>query len=111
MIFKTNERNRQKISENTMEKMRAIIVSATNSTQIDVFEEAMQESENLLSPILNSPKLKDKYFPDYPYSIKSLGAWGGDFFMATFRKENEARNYFAKKGYSILFNYKEIIKK
>ena len=101
----------QKTSEDTVEKMRAIIVSAAKATQIDVFEEAMEESENLLSVVLNSSTIKEKYFSDYPFSIKSLGAWGGDFFMATFRKENEARNYFVEKGYSVLFNYNEIIKK
>ena len=99
------------ISENQLEKMRAIIVSAAKATQIDAFEEAMEESENLLSPLLNSTTIKDKYFSDYPFCIKSLGAWGGDFFMATFRKENEARSYFAEKGYSVLFNYNEIIKR
>lgn len=100
-----------KISTDKVEKMRSIIISAAKATQIEVFEDAMEESENLLSPILNSPTIKEKYFSDYPFSIKSLGAWGGDFFMATFRKENEARIYFAEKGYSVLFNYSEIIKK
>ncbi|MEO8823605.1 MAG: GYDIA family GHMP kinase [Ginsengibacter sp.] len=100
-----------KISTDKVEKMKSIIILAAKATQIDVFEDATEESENLLSPILNSPTLKEKYFADYPFAIKSLGAWGGDFFMATFRKENDARSYFAGKGYSVLFNYNEIIKK
>jgi mevalonate kinase len=101
----------QKVSAGAVEKMRAIIVSASKATQVDAFEEAMEESENLLSGILDLPAIKEKYFPDYPFAVKSLGAWGGDFFMATFRKEHEARNYFAEKGYSVLFSYNEIIKK
>lgn len=101
----------QKIPAHTVDKMRAIIISAAKSTQIDAFEEAMEASEKLISPILNSPPIKEKYFKDYPFAIKSLGAWGGDFFMVAFRKENEARNYFEKKGHTVIFNYNEIIKK
>jgi len=101
----------QTISADDVEKMRRIIVAAANATQIDVFEEAMEESEKLLSRILKLKPVKEIFFPDYPYAIKSLGAWGGDFFMASFRKEVEARKYFEEKGYSILFNYNELIKK
>jgi mevalonate kinase len=101
----------QTISPEDVEKMRRIIIAAANATQIDVFEEAMEESEKLLSPILKLKPLKEIFFPDYPYAIKSLGAWGGDFFMAGFRKEVEARKYFEEKGYTILFNYNELIKK
>jgi len=101
----------QTISADDVEKMRRIIVAAANATQIDVFEEAMEESEKLLSRILKLKPVKEIFFPDYPYAIKSLGAWGGDFFMATFRKEVEARKYFEEKGYTTLFNYNELIKK
>ena len=29
--------------------------------------------------ILEQETVKEKLFPMYPHSIKSLGAWGGDF--------------------------------
>jgi mevalonate kinase len=101
----------QTVSDNDIEKMKSIIIAAANATQVDVFEEAMEESEKLLSRILKLEPVKELFFPDYPYAIKSLGAWGGDFFMASFRKEVEARKYFEGKGYTILFNYDELIKK
>ena len=103
--------NSQNVSTEQVEKMREIIVSTAKSTQIDTFENAMDESEKLLSPILGLPTIKEEKFPDYPFAIKSLGAWGGDFFMAVYRKETEARNYFLEKGYSVMFNYNELIKK
>ncbi|MEO9146404.1 MAG: GYDIA family GHMP kinase [Ginsengibacter sp.] len=103
--------NSLKISAEQVEQMRTIIVAAAKSTQIDTFENTMEESEKLLSGILKLPTIKEQKFPDYPFAIKSLGAWGGDFFMAVYRKENDARNYFMEKGYSVLFNYNELIKK
>ena len=38
--------------------------------------------------------------------IKSLGAWGGDFVLAT-RKN---KNYFIEKGFDTILSYSEIIK-
>jgi mevalonate kinase len=99
------------VSDDDIEKMKRIIIAAANATQVDVFEEAMEESEKLLSHILKLKPVKKIFFADYGFAIKSLGAWGGDFFMASFRKEVEARKYFQERGYSTLFNYNELIKK
>lgn len=98
------------VSAADVAKMTQIILSAAKATQIDVFENCIAESEELLSAILNLTPIKEK-FQDYPYFLKSLGAWGGDFFMATYRKENEARNYFSERGYPVQFTYNELIKK
>ena len=53
------------------------------------------------------PPVKKRLFPDYPGSIKSLGAWGGDFILAT-GTESE-REYFKEKGYTTLRSYRELI--
>lgn len=102
--------NSLEIAPDLVKKMKDIILTATRSTQIDVFENCILESEQLLSEILGLPTIKESKFANYPFFIKSLGAWGGDFFMATYRKEKEARDYFSNLGYSIQFNYAELIK-
>jgi mevalonate kinase len=98
------------ISSEQIELMNKIVLSAIKSTQIEAFEDEIIKSEALLSEILKTPTIKEEKFSDYPYQIKSLGAWGGDFFMATYRKESEAREYFRDLGFSVQFNYKSIIK-
>jgi mevalonate kinase len=98
------------ISSEQTELMNKIILSATKSTQIEAFEDEIIKSEALLSEILNTPSIKEAKFSDYPYQVKSLGAWGGDFFLATFRKGDEAREYFRNKGFAVQFNYNEVIK-
>lgn len=100
-----------KIEKSQIEMMTNIVLLAAEATKIERFENAMEESEALLGKILNAPLIKNKYFSDYPFEIKSLGAWGGDFFMASFRDEKEAKNYFQEKGFHTQFNYKELIKK
>ena len=103
--------NSIKIFDEQVKKMNSIVLSAIKATQIEDFENCIFESEKILSEILKMLPIKESQFKNYPYYIKSLGAWGGDFFMATFRKENEARDYFANAGFPIQFNFNELIKK
>jgi mevalonate kinase len=98
------------INSESIEIMNRIVEKAVSATHIEVLESLMTDSEELLSGILNLPTIQESKFSDYPYKVKSLGAWGGDFFMATFRDEKVARDYFLKNGYTTQFNYREFIK-
>ena len=49
-------------------------------------------------------------FPDFPGKIKSLGAWGGDFFMALSQQPSDfVRNYFSIKGYDKVFLWEDFV--
>ena len=91
-------------------EMNEIISKSIATDSLEEFEALVDRSEDLLSPILGRQKLKAHIFADYNYSLKSLGAWGGDFILATFRNEDEARNYFRTKGFTTMFNYYELVK-
>lgn len=73
------------------------------------FENIILYHEKLISNFLKIPTIKEKYFPDYTGVIKSLGAWGGDFILVTFRKE--MKNYFLNKGINIIIPFNDIILK
>lgn len=98
------------ISNEQIEVMRKIVGAATQCNTIETWEELINSSEDLLSEVLKKEKVKDLQFPDYPYAVKSLGAWGGDFVMATCRNREEAKAYFQKKNKQTMFLYKELIK-
>ncbi len=95
---------------NQIAEMNHIIEKVLSCEEIRDFEEQMNRSELLLSTILNMRPVKLLNFSDYPYSVKSLGAWGGDFIMATFRDETKARNYFSERGMHPIFNYQQLIR-
>lgn len=99
------------VKKQMIDNMNQIIQKAIHANTIEAFENEMKASEELLSQVLDLDKIKQRLFSDYPYEIKSLGAWGGDFFMASYRNENEAKTYFSQKGFPIQFTFKEIIKK
>ena len=70
------------------------------------WEAAMNEHEYLISAILEQETIKEKLFPMYPNSIKSLGAWGGDFIMVTGALND--MNYFIHKGYNTIIQWKDM---
>lgn len=99
------------LSGNAIEKKNKIVEQAAKATDIETFERCMTESEKQLSEILERPTIKSEKFNDYPFAIKSLGAWGGDFFMATYRDEEVARKYFNDKEFQVHFRYNQLIKR
>jgi mitochondrial fission protein ELM1 len=69
----------------------------------------MDEHEALMSRLLQRPSLKEERYKDYWGSLKSLGAWGGDFFMATSeRTPEETRAYFQAKGHSVILSFQDL---
>lgn len=90
--------------------MSEIVEKALACEKIEDFEAVMNESEVFLAELLELTPVREALFPDYEYAVKSLGAWGGDFVMATFREETEARKYFNSKGLDVQYNFKELLK-
>ena len=71
------------------------------------FEALLVEHEQIISSIIKLQTVKEKLFPDYFGEIKSLGAWGGDFVLATGNQETP--NYFKNKGFETILTYSEMI--
>lgn len=75
------------------------------------FQNLMEEHESLISKVIQTPKVKDQLFADFDGTIKSLGAWGGDFILvASAIPDDVVKNYFKQKGFTTVFKYNEIIK-
>ena len=90
-----------------IEKISNITQQMIKCDNLAEFDLLINIHENLISKALNLPKVKTKLFPDFDGSIKSLGAWGGDFVMVT--SKNDPRDYFNKKGFKVVIPYNEMI--
>ncbi|MCH2043218.1 MAG: GYDIA family GHMP kinase [Saprospiraceae bacterium] len=78
---------------------------------LEEFEALMEEHEELVQSIVQQPRAKENYFSDYWGEIKSLGAWGGDFVLATSnRSVEDTKAYFEERGYKTVLSYDELIK-
>ncbi len=75
------------------------------------FEKLIDEHETILSGILKMKKLKELRFSDFNGSVKSLGAWGGDFAMITWQEPKEDLiKYLKTKKIDVVFTFDELIK-
>ena len=72
------------------------------------FNKLIREHENIISKLISKEKIKDKLFNDFNGEIKSLGAWGGDFILAS-SNESETKKYFKNKGFNFIFEFDEVI--
>ena len=74
----------------------------------DGFQQLITEHESLIAAQVEMPTVKEKRFADYPFAIKSLGAWGGDFILAC--GDENTPKYFKDKGFDTVLSYAELIK-
>jgi len=74
------------------------------------FEQVIREHEMLISSVLGVAGIRQTLFSDLPGEVKSLGAWGGDFCMLTWRDDPELLTaYLKSKGLETWFNYNDIV--
>lgn len=79
---------------------------ALNAQILEEFEDIIWEHEGLLAEVLNLPTVRERFFRDYWGTVKSLGAWGGDFILATSaRSAEETRTYFNDRGFQVFMPY------
>lgn len=94
--------------EKIIEKINAISNIVINSNNVITFSEALNLHEIIMSHVLEMQTVKEAFFPDFAGTIKSLGAWGGDFILAV--SEENPTPYFTTRGYEIVVPYKDMIK-
>ncbi len=78
-----------------------------NCTQISDFNHLLAEHEKIIASIIQLNPIQDQLFSDYFGQIKSLGAWGGDFVLATGNKDTP--RYFKNKGFDTVISYLDMI--
>ncbi len=101
--YRENKEDRQalvvKISDLTKQLLK--------STFLTDFENILKEHENIIASVIQQNTIQKELFSDYFGQTKSLGAWGGDFILATGNEKTPA--YFNKKGFNKVISYQEMI--
>lgn len=96
-------------SNNDIQTVTALSEEWIKCNQLSQLEKVILEHENLMSTVLKINSVKNTLFLDYPYQIKSLGAWGGDFILVTSPDYDFVKQYFSQKNLTTIFRYQEII--
>ena len=67
----------------------------------------MKEHEQIVSNTIQLKPIQKLLFSDYFGQTKSLGAWGGDFILAT--GNEDSLKYFNQKGFQTVIKYQDLI--
>lgn len=90
-----------------IQRISEISEAFTTAKNLQEFEQFIVEHEQIISSIVQLTPVKEQYFSDYFGAIKSLGAWGGDFVLATGNETTP--NYFKSRGYQTVIPYDEMV--
>ncbi len=93
-----------------IEKVSALTKEIASANNLEDLSQLINEHEKIISSIIKSKAVREDFFNDFNGSIKSLGAWGGDFLMAISEKGPEyIKEYFSKKSMYPVFAFNEIV--
>ncbi len=107
----TTYRNRNSIpDQNIINAADLLTERMLQAATLSEFEQIMAEHELLVSKLLGIPGIRQAMFGDLPGEVKSLGAWGGDFCMLTWRGDAKLLpSYLKSKGLETWFNFHDIV--
>lgn len=88
-------------------EINAITNDMLSCTSLETFQFLMQSHESIIAEITGQKAIQSAVFNDFNGSIKSLGAWGGDFVLVA--SEESPKTYFKKKGYDTIIGYQDMI--
>ncbi|MDW5287932.1 GYDIA family GHMP kinase [Formosa sp. PL04] len=101
--YKANTSNKSE----AIKAVNNITTTLLSCAELNAYNSLIEAHETIIADIVQLQKVKDSLFPEFSGSIKSLGAWGGDFIMVS-SLENPTE-YFKHKGYHTILPYKDMI--
>ncbi|NOU61084.1 GYDIA family GHMP kinase [Marinifilum caeruleilacunae] len=102
--------NGNPVTKTQVESISLLSKKLLQSENAFEFDALISEHERFISEVLNCDPIKSERFSDFKGSIKSLGAWGGDFILVRSDDgKREVHRYFYEKGLSTIFSWDEII--
>jgi len=88
----------------------ALTQGMLKSRQLSEFRMFMEEHEARLSELIGMERVAQTRFPGLQGSVKSLGAWGGDFVMVATEQDPKALyNYLDEIGFRTRFRYMDLV--
>lgn len=101
-----------KPSDQLIHEVSALSDAFASCTNQNKFNELILLHENRIGDLIGKTPVKQEYFEDFEGEIKSLGAWGGDFYLiSTTLPFSMVKKYFENKGLSTLLRWNDWILK
>ena len=102
--------NKFKKKPEVIERISAISEEMASIQRFESFCQLLEEHEKLIGDTIGEMPVKEKHFSDFPGTLKSLGAWGGDFLLAASREKKEnIEAYFHSRKLDTVIPFKELV--
>lgn len=95
------------VDTEVINKMNTITNAMISCESLSEFEKLIITHEEIISNLIKQKTIKSRLFKDFNGSIKSLGAWGGDFVLVT--SKTNPTDYFNDKGFDTVIPYTEMV--
>lgn len=109
-ISRESIKDKTNFSLSQLNRITDISKSITQVTSLLEFEILLNDHEEIIAQATGKTPIKRDLFPSYNGTIKSLGAWGGDFILVT-GESGYIEKFFKSKGYNSIFKYSDLILK
>jgi len=87
--------------------INTITKNIIDCSNIEDFNQLIDLHETIIGSIIKHPTVKESLFKDFNGSIKSLGAWGGDFILVS--SFDNPSTYFKEKGYPAIIPFRDMV--
>lgn len=102
------KRSYEKNTKLLVNEISKVTLKMLQTRSLKTFEMLLDKHETIIGNFIGLTPVKSNLFSDFKGSIKSLGAWGGDFILAT-GNESYVTNYFNQLGYQTILSYQHMI--
>jgi mevalonate kinase len=119
LVYQNQKQNSQKAVQNfakirvvqtVIDIISNITLKMASTGSFEEFMTLMDNHEHILAEVLQQVPIQLQRFPDFEGSIKSMGAWGGDFLLAASEKSREyVMEYFKIKGFETVLGWDEMV--
>ena len=100
------------VSEQLIVEMSVLSEAFSVCQEQKEFNLLIRQHEKLIGNLIGQMPVKEQYFADFNGEIKSLGAWGGDFYLVSTEQPFAAvKKYFENKGLTTVFRLDDLILK
>jgi mevalonate kinase len=99
-----------RVPQQIIETISEITLKMASTNSFKEFMELMKKHENILAEAIQQTPVQQVNFPEFEGSIKSMGAWGGDFLLAaTEKRRKSVMEYFKIKGFETVLGWDEMV--
>ena len=100
----------RKVSDQLIDEVSRLADDFAVCRELVKFNRLIVWHEQLVGKLIGKYPVKTEYFADFEGEIKSLGAWGGDFYLvSTALPFSGVKKYFENKGLTTLLRWDDLI--